>query len=444
MNLGIESETLEFKKSTSELKKAMDDISAMLNKHCEGVLYFGVNPNGSLCGQQISASTLDDIARVIKSAIKPMIYPIITKLNLDGKDIIKVEVSGTEIPYSSYGKYFKRIFDRSEDITPHELKQMMLSSDFTSIWENNKTIYKNDIVDKKALLNFYNKSVSCGRLEPLEIYNHNDLLAILGLSDNDYLNNAGYFLFSSNKPTVLKMAVFVSDLMIELSDINRVEGNIYNLIDVGISYIKEHINWRVEFDENSTSRIEIPEIPIAAIREIIVNAFAHANYCGETEHEITITPSFVEIYNPGEFPINYKPEDFVQKRIGSIARNKKILSVLYKSKNVEMQGMGLRKVIELLNKNNLSYEYFINEYGFRFRFYRKGKTDVNNKDISFSDDENTIKKILKENPTSTKKDLSVKSNISNRTVQRILNRLKDSKQIDRIGNNRKGRWIVLV
>ena len=33
MNLGIESETLEFKKTTGEVDKAMDNIASMLNKH---------------------------------------------------------------------------------------------------------------------------------------------------------------------------------------------------------------------------------------------------------------------------------------------------------------------------------------------------------------------------------------------------------------------------
>ena len=36
MNLGIESETLEFKKSTGEIEKAVDNIASMLNKHGHG------------------------------------------------------------------------------------------------------------------------------------------------------------------------------------------------------------------------------------------------------------------------------------------------------------------------------------------------------------------------------------------------------------------------
>lgn len=57
-------------------------------------------------------------------------------------------------------------------------------------------------------------------------------------------------------------------------------------------------------------RVETPEIPLKALREIICNSFAHARYNSNTEHEITINPSIVRIYNPGEFPIGYKPEDF--------------------------------------------------------------------------------------------------------------------------------------
>ena len=34
------------------------------------------------------------------------------------------------------------------------------------------------------------------------------------------------------------------------------------------------MNWRVEFDGKSTARIEIPEVPVDAVREIVVNAFA--------------------------------------------------------------------------------------------------------------------------------------------------------------------------
>ncbi len=93
-----------------------------------------------------------------------------------------------------------------------------------------------------------------------------------------------------------------------------------------------------------TSRLEIPEISVEAIREIVVNSFAHANYSGVTENEIAITPTQIEIYNPGEFPINLSPDMFVKTKRKSQPRNKVILYTLYKCKDVEMFGSGFKKV----------------------------------------------------------------------------------------------------
>ena len=42
MNFGKENETTEFKETTSELRQALMDMSAILNKHGKGLLYFDV------------------------------------------------------------------------------------------------------------------------------------------------------------------------------------------------------------------------------------------------------------------------------------------------------------------------------------------------------------------------------------------------------------------
>ena len=76
---------------------------------------------------------------------------------------------------------------------------------------------------------------------------------------------------------------------------------------------------------DGTARVEIPEIPVEAIREIVVNSFAHADYRGVTENEIDITPTQIEIYNPGTFPDDLTPFDFIERNLSSFRRNKLIL-----------------------------------------------------------------------------------------------------------------------
>ncbi|MBU1202110.1 MAG: ATP-binding protein [Nanoarchaeota archaeon] len=71
----IESETLELKKSTSELKEAVISIVAMLNKHSSGKLIFGISPKGEVLGQDVSEKTIRTVSQKIANSIEPKIYP---------------------------------------------------------------------------------------------------------------------------------------------------------------------------------------------------------------------------------------------------------------------------------------------------------------------------------------------------------------------------------
>ena len=92
MIIGAESEILEFKLTTGEKKEAMEAIAAILNKHCRGTLYFGVEDSGFVRGQQISDSTKKDISRIINDSIEPRITPSIEVLSIENRDVIKVSL----------------------------------------------------------------------------------------------------------------------------------------------------------------------------------------------------------------------------------------------------------------------------------------------------------------------------------------------------------------
>ena len=50
---GKETETLEFKKSTGELKKAVISIASILNKSGKGEVYFGIRNDGTVLGRRL-------------------------------------------------------------------------------------------------------------------------------------------------------------------------------------------------------------------------------------------------------------------------------------------------------------------------------------------------------------------------------------------------------
>src|SRR3989338_7583809 len=106
-----ESETLELKKSTSELKEAIISIVAILNKHQKGELYFGIKNNGGVVGQTVTENTIREISKTIFDNIEPKIFPRIEEVSLGGKKCVQVEFAGVNIPYYAYGRAYIRIGD---------------------------------------------------------------------------------------------------------------------------------------------------------------------------------------------------------------------------------------------------------------------------------------------------------------------------------------------
>ena len=53
-----ESETIEYKKSLAELSDGLISIAAILNKHGDGELWFGIKNDGNPAGMDVSETTL--------------------------------------------------------------------------------------------------------------------------------------------------------------------------------------------------------------------------------------------------------------------------------------------------------------------------------------------------------------------------------------------------
>ena len=307
INFGKETEYIEFKKSTSELNEAMQSISAMLNKNGKGKIYFGVKNNGDAIGQQISDNTLRDISRKIYENIKPTIYPSIHEVeNTPG--VIEVEFIGQDKPYSAKEKFYIRSFDEDKQIDIKELLKLIYHNNSSNIiWEKLETDESIEDIDKDLFLDYLERARKCGRINDT----NNDIptnLKKLRLLTNNHLNNAGRVLFSKNKPLTLKLCVFASDAKLSFIDIQRFEGNIFELAKKGQDYIKEHINYEAKIINDK--RIEVPEIPLSAIREAVLNSLVHSSFLETTYNEIYLTPSVVSIFNPGTFPSGYDPIDF--------------------------------------------------------------------------------------------------------------------------------------
>ena len=449
MNLGKETETLEFKKTTGELKEGMVSIASILNKHGVGTLYFGVKPNGDVIGQDVSESSLRDVSRAVYENIKPQIYPAIDEEILDGQHVIKVEFSGENVPYSAFGRYYLRTADEDREVTPEELKAFFGASKHRGKWERAKSNAKADQIDKKTIKAFWKRAIEVGRL-PEGKYTCPTILNRYGLVSGEYLTNAGEVLFGNTHPVTLKMAIFATNEKLTFLDMKLYEDNIYNLLKIAEDYISKNIHWRNEI--SGFEREEIPEIPIAVIREILANSFAHAIYDSRTQHEICIHPDKITIYSPGDYASEHKPEEYIRRNLESELRNPNIARLLYLTRSIEKFGSGFKRINSLCKDAGVKYSYERTKNGFKFILYRpKFISDTPNvtydvtygKGKALNITEQSVLAILKQDPTISREEIADKVSKTVRTVQRALVSLTEKGYIKRVGAKKNSTWEVL-
>ena len=112
-----ECETIEFKKSLSELKEGLVSIAAILNKHGAGELWFGIRNDGVCVGLDATAKTLRDVSQAISAHIEPKIFPHVTLESRDGKNCVKVAFAGKDAPYFAHGRAFMRVADEDRQLS---------------------------------------------------------------------------------------------------------------------------------------------------------------------------------------------------------------------------------------------------------------------------------------------------------------------------------------
>ncbi|MDO9538365.1 MAG: ATP-binding protein [Thermoplasmata archaeon] len=445
-----ESETLEFKLSTSELKEAVISISAILNKHGSGTLYFGIKDDGTVVGQSISKSTLREVGRVISENIDPKIFPTIEKVQLEGHDCLKISFSGNDGPYLAYGRAYLRVSDENRKASAREMSHMFSEQKgHTSKWDSEVSEKKLADVNEKIVKDFVRKANLAGRID-FKFAGTKRTLNKLALLDGERLLKAGEVLFCDENPLRVQAAVFAGTDKLTFLDIREFEGTLFDLMAKTETYVKEHMDWRVEF--GALERKEIPEIPIDALREAIVNSFCHKDYRNPKGNELAIFRDRVEIYNPGEFPDGYTPDDFITGNEHSILRNPKLAEVLFASKDIERWGSGLKRISDECRKNGVKVNFKARKSGFAVVFRRNAKPETKDAVKSLSPNEGkektvekTVEKIIaaiRENPRISQRELGEITGLTRRGVEWNLKKLKAEGRLRRVGPAKGGHWEV--
>ncbi|MBI5392516.1 putative DNA binding domain-containing protein [Candidatus Woesearchaeota archaeon] len=442
-----ESETVEFKKSTSELKEAVISIVAMLNKHRKGELYFGVRNDGVVVGQTIGENTIRDISKAVSDNIEPKIFPKINELLLENKKCVVVDFVGRDIPYYAYGRAYMRVGDEDKKIRAKELENMIISKNKDKLqWD--KEICKNatlDDIDDETVKIFIDLAKESKKIK---ITNETKIMILKKLelmNNSNHLTNAAILLFGKQPQHFfsnisIRCGRFKGVGQQEFIDMKDFEGNLFTCLEKSVSFLKDHLHITAKI--KGLLRIEKWEIPLEALREAIINALIHRDYYDTSNIYIKIYDDSIVIANPGKLPDVLTIKD-LYKTHESKPKNQLLANVFYYAGFIDKWGNGILNIIDFLKKENLEKPIFEQSGGsFRIIFKRPMlENDLEKKTV-----EKTVEKMLtmiKENLSITQQELSRKTGLTRRGVEWNLKQLKERNLIERVGPDKGGYWKVI-
>lgn len=399
-----ETETIELKKSLAELKQGLVSLAAMLNKHGRGELWFGIAPNGKAVGLEINEKTLRDVSQAITAHIEPAIYPHITQQRIDGKHCLHIKAEGWQQPYLAYGRAYMRVADEDKKLSASELKNLILQNNQDALrWENEPSGLTLEQLNPEKISRF----LALADLPPDSAASALEKLDLL--RQGVPLNAAK--LFFADAPIQLRCAVFATHTSSTIIDRHDFDGDILELIEEAEKYALKniHIGMRLE----GLRRVDVPEIPLKAIREALVNAFCHRDWRDPDFVQVAVFRDRLEIRSPGKL---YGGLTFDEIRQGNISRrrNPKIAELLRRIHLVEAWGRGVPLILE--NAPSTSFD----EIGGLFitRFNRPSALDASQDAPAIRPE--TSLKTTQELPQATQETTQETTQELPRTTQEIL------------------------
>jgi len=433
-----ESETLEFKKSTSELKEAVISIVSILNKHQRGKLYFGVKKNGIVVGQQVGHKTIRDISQAISNHIEPKSYPTIDKVVLDGKECILVQFQGTEAPYYAFGRAYMRVGDEDRQLSSKELENLIL------IKNKDKLRWDTQVCGKAKLSDISSRKLKQFlKTSGLKYDTIENSLKKLKLIFNGRLLNSAVILFGKKPHSFfpnarLRCAVFGTTDTSFTIDMQDFEGDLFYLIKRAEEYILEHIHIGMKLD--GLRRLDVPEIDKEAFREAIINAFCHRDYHEYDSVNIAVFRDRVEIRSPGLLYGNLTIEQ-IKREMVSERRNEMIAELFHRIHLIEKWGRGIHLILS--REPDADFKEVGNHFISVFKRKEAKQVLQQTRVKTREKTREKIIRLIQARPRITMREIAERTGLSIKGVEWNIKKLKEEGILRRIGPAKGGYWEII-
>lgn len=329
-----------------------------------GVIFIGKDGNGNVVGISDYKNLMDEIPNKVKD-----LMGILVDVNLhdeNGLYFLEIITQPYAVPISLRGRYYYRSGSTKQELIGAALTDYLLRKSGKTWDEVSEPTATLDDIDDASLKSYIAASLHSGRIADVEGLSKADLIAKLRLTDdNGNIKRAAIVLFGKNPAKffnncVVKIGRFGQDS----SDIRfqeTVEGNIvYLLKEVMEQLNRKFFTRAISFE--GIQRIEKGEYPIAALREMLLNALVHRNYLGSSVVQMRMFDNHFNIWNEGELPAGISL-DSLKRQHPSRPRNLLIADVCFKAGYIDAWGSGTLKIISTCKEAGLPDPEIIEQDG---------------------------------------------------------------------------------
>jgi ATP-dependent DNA helicase RecG len=318
-----------------------------------GVIYIGKDDDGNIVGISDYKKLMDDIPNKVKNTMG-----ITAEVNLlveHSKHFIEIVTQPYSVPISIRGRYYYRSGSTKQELTGAPLNEFLLKKSgktWDDVIEQRATF---DDIDEKTVRNFLIASENAGRLpENNSGLNITELFEKLRLTENGVLKRSAIILFGKD-PGRFYPNIFVklgrfgrndADIIFQETE----EGNLLVLLQAVLNQLNHKFLIRsIGFE--GMHRIEKGEYPLAAVREMLLNALVHRSYMG-APIQIRVYDDKISIWNEGELPAGLTL-DALKRSHSSRPRNPVIADIAFKGGYIDAWGRGTIKILDACKEAEL-------------------------------------------------------------------------------------------
>ena len=417
-----------------------------------GKIFLGVDDSGKVKGISITNRLKSQIVDYGKNCDPEIPLSIET---LDNIMIIHVP-EGLNKPYQGSKGFYLRLGANSQKLKRDKILEFSINENKIRFDEQICPDFNfKDFDDEK--FEYYLKLAGITKILDKESFLRN-----LKVLNEKGMTNAGILFFAKSPykyifSSKIRCVHFRGNERIEILDKKEVDKGIIGNIEYAINYIKERVP--VRFEIKGIRRVEHPEFPEDAYREVIVNAVIHRDYYESGEVAVEKLKSSILINNPGGLIPSFPREQFGN---WSWPRNRLLADLLSKTIFMEKVGTGIRRIRKFCLDNNNEIDIIPGDTYFSVEMKSPKEVQITGQNVGVNVGDNVGVKVgesvgvkLSKNQTLIlqllleDKELSIEKlaesvGITTRSIERNISILKDKGLLERVGSDRTGYWNVKV